>query len=416
MNQSASSLLVSLIALAMFAHEATAEGLPPLLEAARAHNPEIQAAQAEWRAAQARIPQARSLPNPTAAFETMGIGVKGSASTALLNQSFPWPGTLGRRESVASLQARARWHEVQAIELRLAGRIRSTAYEIAYLKRETEIVRSTVELYLKQEDFLEEVARGGGEVADLLRIEMESGLLGDELSRLGEEIRRQTSEMEALVGRAVAEEEVAALRLPASKPGEPPPELAAELAVRNPTLQALATRTDAARAGVSLARLETFPDFMLGAGYRRVVDPGMAGATETMDEGVVMFSISLPIWGNKNRGIRDEASAMLEAAQGEYEKARRMLVAQVNILRSRHRDAARRAALFDQTLLPKARQSHDAIESSYRAGRASLLDLLEARRQLLETETGYWRAITDLHINRAEINALFGTRIELRQP
>jgi outer membrane protein TolC len=103
---------------------------------------------------------------------------------------------------------------------------------------------------------------------------------------------------------------------------------------------------------------------------------------------------------------------MLEAAMQEREGASRMLRARLETLLSRGRDAGRRATLFQDKQLPKARQSHEAVEASYRAGRASLLDVFDSRRRLLETETGYWRALADQHSNQAEIDALFVTEIQ----
>lgn len=294
----------------------------------------------------------------------------------------------------------------------MVGRIRAIAAEIAYLRKEAALIAENIDLYRKQEVFLEQTARGGGEVSDLVRVEMESGLLGDEMARVHEMILREKAELEALVGRPVADAELARIgepRIPRGfAEGEP---LAARLEATNPVLQSLDSRAEAARTGVRLARLEAYPGFMLGAGYRRVSEPGMGGGREWMNEGVVMVSVSLPIWGGKNKGVRDEAAAMHEAAVQERESAARMLRAQLEGLLSKGRDAARRAGLFRDQLLPKARQAHEAVEASYRAGKASLLDVFDSRRRLLATETGYWRAVADSQINHAEIGTLFGTEI-----
>lgn len=404
--------LILFFALVCLTSVARADVVSEWIAAAREHNAEILKGRAELRAAMARVPQAKALPDPAIEFETMGADSVGAEQTVRLAQAFPWPGTLGQRESIASLQGRAYWHEVQSLELAVVSRIRTIATEIAYLKKEADLVRQNLELFKKQEDFLEQASRGGGEVSDLVRVEMESGLLADDMARITEMIQREKAELESLVGRAITDISRVALpnRLPVSEKQEL---LAARLEATNPLLQALSSRVEAARAGVSLARLETYPEFMLSAGYRRVNEPGMGGNREWMNEAVVMFSISLPIWGEKNSGKRDEAAAMLEAAMQEREGASRMLRARLETLLSRGRDAGRRATLFQDRLLPKARQSHEAVDASYRSGRASLLEVFDSRRRLLETETGYWRALADLHSNQAEIEALFGTEIQI---
>lgn len=394
-----------------------ADVVPAWIATAREKNSEIQKGKAELKAALARVPQAKSLPDPAIEFEAMGENSFGAEQTVRLAQAFPWPGTLGQRESSASLQARAYWHEVQNLELAVASRIRAIAVEVAYLKKEASLVRENLQLFKKQEDFLEQMSRGGGEVSDLVRVEMESGLLGDELAKIDEMVEREKAELEAIIGHPIADSEIGQVVMPSRSVHTDKTEIfVARLEATNPMLQALSSRVEAARAGVSLARLETYPEFMVSAGYRRVNEPGMEGNSEWMNEAVVMFSISLPIWGEKNSGKRDEASAMLEVAVREKENASRMLRSRLEILLSRGRDATRRAKLFQDQLLPKARQSHETVEASYRANKASLLDVFESRRRLLETETGYWRAVADQYINRAEIEALFGTEIQTRKP
>lgn len=380
-------------------------------------NSEIQKGKAELKAALARVPQAKSLPDPAIEFEVMGEDSVGAGQTVRLAQAFPWPGTLGQRESRASLQARAYWHEVQSLELVVASRIRTIAAELAFLRKEASLVRENLDLFKKQEDFLEQVSRGGGEVSDLVRVEMESGLLGDELAKIDEMVERERAELEAIIGRPIPKAELSRVAMPSRSTSlEKSESLAARLEATNPMLQALTSRIEAARAGASLARLDTYPEFMVSAGYRRVNEPGMEGSREWMNEAVVMFSISLPIWGEKNRGKRDEATAMLEVAVRERESVFRMLRFRLETLLSRERDATRRAKLFKDQLLPKARQSDETVEASYRASRASLLDVFDSRRRLLETETGYWRSVADQNINRAEIEALFGTEIQTRKP
>ncbi len=384
------------------------------LDAARENNAELQKARAELRVALAQVPQAKALPDPAVELETMGGDSVGSEQTVRLAQAFPWPGTLGRRGSVASQQAQAYWHEVQQLELLVASRVRMIVAEIAYLHREKKLIAQNLDLFKKQEEYLEQATRGGAEISDLVRVEMESGLLSDESARIDEMIRRELAELEALIGREVPLSEAGRVT-PHSGPApfQERETLHARMEATNPGLQALALRREAAVSGVALARLETYPEFMVSAGYRRVNEPGMGGGNEWMNEAVVMFSISLPIWGEKNQGRRDEAAAMLDVAQSEHLNATRMLRARMDTLLSRGRDARRRADLFQNQLLPKARQAHEAVEASYRAGRAGLLEVFDSRRVLLDTETGYWRAVADTHINRAEIEALLGTAVKL---
>lgn len=389
------------------ATEGRAGALDDLLAAALQHNPEIQRARAETQAALARIPQSASLPDPALAAETMGTDVVGSAQSIRLSQAFPWPGTLGRRDAVATWQARAFAFEVRAIELRVAAAIRAQAAEIAYLQHEATLIGRNLRLYRKQEDFLEQAVRAGSEVADLLRVEMESELLRDERAQIDETRTRAAAELAAVVGAEIEPASLASLTLALPEIDVPrAPDLEDSLRHRSPTLLAQTARIEAAQAGVVLARLETYPEWMVSAGYRRDSEPRPGGGRESMHEAIAMLSVTLPLWTPKNRGRRDEAAAMAEAAQQEHAAALRMLHAELTAALSRERDAARRVRLYRDRLTPKAQQTHDAVETAYRAGNASLLDLFTERRRLLDSERGYWRAVADLHVARAQRDAL----------
>lgn len=389
------------------AAEGRADGLDELIAAARRHNPEIQRAQAEAQAALARIPQSASLPDPALAAETMGTDVVGSGQSIRLSQAFPWPGTVGRRDAVATWQARAFAFEVRAIELRVAAALRVQAAEIAYLQHDATLIGRNLRLYRKQEDFLEQAVRAGSEVADLLRVEMESELLRDERAQIEEARTRAVAELAAVVGAEIEPGHIERLRLPLLEAeAQELEDLGEALRQRNPALLALAARIEAARAGVVLARLETYPEWMVSAGYRRDSEPRPGGGRESMHEAIAMLSVTVPLWTPKNRGRRDEAMAMAEAAQHEHAAALRMLRAELTGALSRERDAARRVRLYRDRLTPKAQQTHDAVETAYRAGNASLLDLFTERRRLLDSERGYWRAVADLLVARAQRDAL----------
>lgn len=382
--------------------------LDELLEAARQGNPDVQRARAEWRAAQARVPQAAALADPSLSAETMGGDLIDGEQTFRVSQALPWPGTLAARESVASREARALGHELRAVELAVAARVRAVAAEYAYLGEEARLVGRNLDLYRKQTDILEQGARAGGDVSELPRVEIESGMLEDDLARIAEERRREAAELEALVGSPLDRSRLEALALAAPDSAEPDAgELAAALRRRNPELRAHAGRIAAAASGIELARLEARPEWMADAGYRRVAVME-DGDSAFMNEGVLMLTMTVPLWSGKNKARRDEAAAMLEAARHERDATRRELEAQLEAQLSRRRDAARRAILFRDRLMPKAQQAQEAVETAYRAGSASLLDLFSERRRVLETETGYWRALADLAISTARIDVLVG--------
>ncbi len=383
------------------------------MEAARAANAEILQAKARYEAAAARLPQARSLPDPQVEFRVMGDDFDNFSRRVMFTQRFPWAGTLGQRESTASLQARAAWHESQAVELDVMTRLRSLSLEVAYLQKEYAIMSDIAKRLHKLLDSLYQSSRGGNDNTALLQTEVQAGLITDDLAALNEKITRQAIMIGELIGRPVATSELAELKTP-SDPATLPEtsSLHQHLQTTNPTLKKLENLREAARLGVRLARLDTYPEIMLGAGYNQINPPSSGKENGEMNEAMLTLAVSLPLWHDKNRAKQAEAMALLAAAIRSHESAARSLHAKLDALLSDGRDATRRAHLFKNQLLPKSRQALEAVEASYRSGQSSLEDVFDATKQLLETEKTYWRTLTDSHQIRIEIDSLVGNAMQ----
>jgi cobalt-zinc-cadmium efflux system outer membrane protein len=65
-------------------------------------------------------------------------------------------------------------------------------------------------------------------------------------------------------------------------------------------------------------------------------------------------------------------------------------------------------AAIEATVLPGAQSAFDGTEEGYRAGKFSLLDLLDAQRSLVNAKTQRLRALGDLHKASARLERLIG--------
>jgi outer membrane protein TolC len=74
-------------------------------------------------------------------------------------------------------------------------------------------------------------------------------------------------------------------------------------------------------------------------------------------------------------------------------------------------DAKRKAALYKESLVPKALQALEAFEISFRGGKAGYLDLLDAQRVLLNFELIYEKAVTDHEKRLAELEMIVGEEL-----
>ena len=74
-------------------------------------------------------------------------------------------------------------------------------------------------------------------------------------------------------------------------------------------------------------------------------------------------------------------------------------------------DSFRQISLYKDTLLPRARQSYEVSLVSYRAGKISILDLIDSERSLLKFELSYWKANSAYEKSLADLEAICGGAI-----
>ena len=393
-------------------------GLNDHLTYAALNNAALEAAFERWKAALARIPQVRALPDPRFTYkyfiEEVETRVGAQRQAFELAQTFPWFGKLALRGDVAAAAAETARRHYETARLALFYKVRDAWYEYYYLKHAIAITKENVQL-LKH---IESVVRIRYKAAaaghpDVIRAQVELGKLADRLAALTD-----------LRGPIVAKLN-AALNRPAETPLPWPPDLAepqvavtdgqllAWMAQSNPELKALDSEISRNGHRIELAKKDYFPDVTVGLSY---VDT--AGATGTMrpdesgdDPLIAMVSVNLPIWRRKlDAGLREARLRRLAAVAEKQEKTN-SLGAALKLAAYRFRDAERKLDLYRDTLLPKATESLKATEASFRAGKANFTDLIDAQRILLEFALAQQRALADKAQHLAKLEMLVGKRI-----
>ncbi|MDA8523294.1 TolC family protein [Acidovorax sp. NCPPB 4044] len=100
----------------------------------------------------------------------------------------------------------------------------------------------------------------------------------------------------------------------------------------------------------------------------------------------VELRVQIPLqWGYQYQGEIGRAQADYAKAQDALDNTRRLALLDLLHLRQAQESASRRAADYDQGVLPRARQVADNAELAYRKGAIALTDLLDAQRTLRAT-------------------------------
>lgn len=229
------------------------------------------------------------------------------------------------------------------------------------------------------------------------------------------EIRRALIEIEDARTAIDAEREAAQARLMRYVPSDDPvaegaipsadidPERLRSTLEHNPELLVAGAAVEQAEAAIELARADKRPDFGVSVSYGvRDRDYG--------DMVSVMGSVTLPIFAGRRQEPRIRAAqAEAAAAFAEREDRLRELAAQFEADLAAWRGAYRQWQRARDELLPLARDRTGLETASFAAGRAELIDVIEAKTALallelniLEREQATVEAATKLRLTYGE--------------
>jgi len=383
--------------------------LDGLIAYALVHHPGLQAAAAGHEAAESRVRQAGSLPDPVFMWgemiEPVETRVGPQQRVLSLQQPIPWPGTLGAREDAAGSLAEVAAAGERVTAVWITAEVRRAWARAAWLAESRGVIQR--QLVLVQS--LEIAARasyeaGQGGYGDLLQAQVTMARLEDRLRSLDDETVAARARLNVALGR----DPIALLTLPSRLP-EASPVVFPDTVTVHPRLAALDHRATSAHHEATAARRAGMPGFTLGVDWIQVGDARVDGVPDSGKDAVVAkVGVSLPLWRGKHDGAADAAEATARAVLADRRAQEQILAAQTTVAEVALRDAQRRRDLHLNELLPRARQAHDTVLAAYRAEGAGFAEVLVAQRTLLELENSLLAARRDLLVAEADLDEAAG--------
>ena len=388
--------------------------LEDYLEFTALNNAGLKAAFEQWKAAVEKIPQAKALPDPkfTYGYFIKEVETKTGPQRQKLSlmQAFPWFGVIEAGTDAASAEAKAAHKKYESTKLDLFFKVKYSFYEYAYLGRAIEIARQNLELLRH----FEEVARtryttSAGSHPDIIRAQIELAFIEERLKSLEELQTPIVTGLNSILNRKTE----LPLPWPTRKQFNPVKidreVIVAELIENNPQLQALDFEVIAAKARIEIAKKKSYPNLNIGLDWIQTDDAQTSGIRDNgKDPIIAMFSINLPIWTDSYKAAELETRAKMRSISAKKVQSRNDLIAKLEKTLYEFEDTLRKIDLYEDVLIPKAKEMLEASEVAYKAGTVDFLSLIDAQRSLLEFELSYERAITENLQKAAEIEMLTG--------
>lgn len=387
--------------------------LNDLINEALTRNPAIKSAIAQVEAKRARIPQVRSLPDPTLSGGWMGNivplsvqhGDPSSYRGISISEHFPFPGKLKLGGQVADREAEAAWWNYEDKQRSVVAQVKEAYYEYFYVEKAISITEKDEDLLQKLEKITEARYQvGKGIQQDVLRAQIELSKLHEQLIILHQQDQTAKVRLNTLLNR---DPETA---LPPPSPFESSrlaytlDELYALARKNDPALEESGRMIEASQYAVNLAEKAYAPDFMVSYDYwQRPQMPDMHG---------FMLGINLPVfYKSKQREGVIEAANKLHSAREDHDNRLNEVNFEIKQYYLTAKASEELAKLYSNAIVPQSSLALESSMSSYEVGKLDFLSLIENFLNVLSYEVNYYRELSNYEIGLAHLEPLVGVEL-----
>ena len=366
---------------------ASSAGVEQLVSQALKHHPSLAAARQKIIRLQAKVPQAQALPDPKARISGGSLAQTASGrvnAVAGIEQAIPFPGKRRAKANAARKEADAASAELENLNLRIAERVRF-AYWSYYLAHQNQRISQESKEVLKtiQEIVQARVKANQGTQSDLLRVSTEISKVDQQLITASQQTSSAKATLNALLNRPSNS------RLPYPKRSSVPSSsslnsLIARAESSHPSVKAGQARLTAFQHRLRNARLDAYPDFLIGAQHSWVSNSGLSPVANGDDQTMITLGFTIPLWDKPRKAKINAANAGIAEMQATVSSSRAELRQRVEDAWFRAKSSREMITLFDNRLIPDAQQAHELALQSYVAGKQSFIDVLDTWRVLLK--------------------------------
>ncbi len=374
-------------------------------------NPLYQSSQQFYRASLARVQQAKAFAQPSLDFDSdlqpRLFDFRGSGESYFgFSQDLDFPGKRGLRGNIASRESSELEMDTELLKLDLVFQVKEAFYGLLLAQ---EILKYTEQDLELARDYLQkaEIKFEAGDVArvEVLRARVEAAKAENSVRAASNGVRLAKARLNFLLARKKYESLEITGEFKRKSPDFTLDELQQKALVVRPEVRRVGYSLEKENLRKKLGYFSYLPDFSLGLSRHR-----LTGELTTWDF-TISTAIPLFFW-QPLKGEIAEAEANLEAFRKELEHVSNAIALEVEESYSYALMASRQIELFEKEILTQAEEAYNMFLFSFQEGEIGGIELIEARRTLIEARKSYADALNNFNIALAALAKSVGQDLE----
>jgi len=375
------------------------------------NNPLVLSSFQQYTASLARVSQAKAFPQPSIDWDSdlqpRFFDFKNTGEWYFgISESIEFPGKRYLRGKIASKESDQIYEEIELLKLDITFQVKEAFYALLLAQRKHQYTKQNLEL---SKNFLQQTKLKfeAGDVArvEVLRASVEASKAASELRRNSNEVRLAKARLNYLMAR----KKYAPLEIKGEFIKEP-----ISLDLETLKEKALSFRPEIksiehAIQGQSLQKKQAFmsylPDFDLGVNRHNIEGEGQWWDV------TLSFPIPLFFW-QPAKGDIAEAQANINSLNSEFEHIKNTISLEVEESYMNAEFARSQIQLFEEEILAQAEEAYEMFLFSYQEGEIGGIELIEARRTLIQARTSYADALYNYGVALASLEKSIGQRLE----
>jgi outer membrane protein TolC len=340
--------------LVCYAFQLKAQSLDELKTISAENNLALKAQYKSFEAELEQITQAKAWQDPNLSFgyfiSPIETRVGPQMARFSLTQALPWFGTFKAKGEIAAYKAEAEFERFQDQKLKLFLQVAEAYYELSALRYTAQAEAEQLQIL---ED-LQSIVQANYEnnkmkLVDVLRMDLEIEEQKSKIDVLQQQDQILVAQLNQLLNRPVQTPiQMASPELVLNRQNMMPTD---SISAEHPRLASIKNLQASNIAERKLAQKQAMPQFGVGLDYAIIQDRNVSAPDAGQDAIMPMLSVSLPIFGKKNKSRKKAVELQGESLQFQLEDEKTSLETEIQVAKYKQNELMRLVELHDKQML-----------------------------------------------------------------